>query len=96
LTLDLKKSNNNESVSGKLIINASTNVNMPIVDPNASSHRGLPVEHDDGNAGASSSSSAAGVAILPKPTISSSRSGSNLPSNEDHLGPLPQKYLNYF
>ncbi|OBZ85832.1 putative E3 ubiquitin-protein ligase hulA [Choanephora cucurbitarum] len=30
LTLDLKKSNNNETVQGKLILNISTNVNAPI------------------------------------------------------------------
>lgn len=30
LTLDLKKSNANENVHGKLILNISTNVNMPI------------------------------------------------------------------
>jgi E3 ubiquitin-protein ligase NEDD4 len=30
LTLDLKKSNNHDTVHGKLILNISTNVNVPI------------------------------------------------------------------
>jgi hypothetical protein len=94
LTLELKKSNNNESVSGKLIINASTNVTNPIGD--AFSRRGLEaVEDSEDNPGSSSSSAAAssaGIATVPKPSLPTSGSRSNLPSNEDHLGPLPTGY----
>lgn len=96
MTLELKKSNNNESVSGKLIINVSTNVASPIVDPGAASRRGLFVventEEATGSSSSSAAASSAGIAAVPKPTLPTSGSRSNLPSNEDHLGPLPNGY----
>ncbi|KAL3896134.1 MAG: hypothetical protein SGCHY_004276, partial [Lobulomycetales sp.] len=120
LTLDLQKSANNEAVSGKLIVNVSSNTTAAIVDPHASSRRsnldigngdeasgataamgGLSVSSSSAAAGSSSSasnaaalSSSASSSPQPKPdplprSSGSRSSSSNLPSNEDHLGPLP-------
>ncbi|CAO3618633.1 unnamed protein product [Mucor hiemalis] len=72
LTLDLKKSNNQDVIQGKLILNISTNVNAPIRNGNntiASSSRS-PIARDSSNQSIATSSSSRPTSSQAQPQLS--------------------------
>lgn len=78
LTLDLKKSNDNLAVNGKLIIYLSTNVSQPISNPAIPQGSANPLSDVDANAGNLSPTN---------PPLSRSPSASN--TNPDLPSPMP-------
>src|SRR5436305_9516126 len=100
LTRDLKKSNANEVVHGKLIINLTTNVSTPASHPGVQGNMSPPsINH---NRNPSSSSTSRGEEGTPLPTngqngagpsssasTTSAVNGRPFSSFEDQHGPLP-------
>lgn len=100
LTRDLKKSNANEVVHGKLIINLTTNVSSPASHPGVQGNMRPPSTNHNRNP--SSSSTSRGEEGTPLPTsgqngagpsssasTTSGVSGRPFSSFEDQHGPLP-------
>jgi E3 ubiquitin-protein ligase NEDD4 len=93
LTLDLKRSNDNLVVHGKLIIYLSTNVNQPISNPGPSQQDGLTTALErmgmNGSALnlATPSASTSGLSRSPSATNVSDANASFTPSLSDHTGP---------
>ncbi|KAF8232362.1 ubiquitin-protein ligase [Tricholoma matsutake] len=77
LTLDLKKSNDNLVVHGKLIIYLSTNLTQPISNPGPSQVTGLTTALADMGLGSSPAASTSNLALQSGPSIDLSRNGSS-------------------
>ncbi|PBK77941.1 HECT-domain-containing protein [Armillaria solidipes] len=88
LTLDLKKSNDNLVVHGKLIIYLSTNINQPISNPGPSQVSGLSSAFADMGLNNSPSASTSNLA-LPGPSGSLSRASSSHATGVDTNNPAP-------
>lgn len=90
LTLDLKKSNDNLVVHGKLIINLSTNITQPIINPGPSQMSGLNAALSD--MGLSSGSPSASTSNLPLQASASStlsRASSSHATGTDTTASMP-------
>ncbi|KAF8803555.1 HECT-domain-containing protein [Phlegmacium glaucopus] len=90
LTLDLKKSNDNLVVHGKLIMYLSTNVNQPISNPGPSQVSGITAAISDiGLSNHSPSASTSNLALTASATTGAlSRSGSSHATTSDSANPL--------
>ncbi|KAF9050719.1 HECT-domain-containing protein [Hymenopellis radicata] len=88
LTLDLKKSNDNLVVHGKLIIYLSTNINQPISNPGPSQVSGLNSALADMGLNGSPSASTSNLA-LPGASVSLSRASSSHATGSDTANPAP-------
>ena len=89
LTLDLKKSNDNLVVHGKLIMYLSTNVNQPISNPGPSQVSGITTAISDiGLSNHSPSASSSNLALTTSATTGAlSRSGSSHATTTDGANP---------
>jgi E3 ubiquitin-protein ligase NEDD4 len=99
LTRDLKKSNDNMVVHGKLILNVSTNVNTPITGTNAAANRAsltTPVPTDRPSSAISNTNGTAAATTresLAPPQVTTNgapaRTTTNTSTFEDQQGRLP-------
>ncbi|KAH8833564.1 hypothetical protein DL96DRAFT_1577533 [Flagelloscypha sp. PMI_526] len=93
LTLDLKKSNDNLVVHGKLIIYLSTNLSQPITNPGPSQVTSLSNAFSEMGINASSSNlplpSSSGSSLSRTPSAQATSSDAATPSTAAATGPLP-------